>query len=140
MSQRLVTLFTLCLLALPLSALHAADKEGEKEAPKKALYLAIADKFVVNVQDGAKMRFMQVKVQVMTREEKVSAAIEGNLPAFSHAMIMLLSNQNADTMRSPQGREQVRMQALGELQQVLSEVAGISAGLEAVYFTDFVIQ
>lgn len=144
MLQRLSLIFTLLLFVLPISPLHAEEKAAEdeqvKEGPKKALYISIADKFVVNVQDGKRRRFMQVKVQVMTRDEKVSAAIEGNLPALSHAMIMLLTHQDAATMRDIQGREKVRMQALTELQQVLNEVAALGEGLEAVYFTDFVIQ
>ena len=139
MSKSLPPILALLLL-LAFAPLHAAD-EGEKpEGQKKTYYVPIADKFVVNVQDGAKMRFMQVKVQAMTRDEKVSAAIEANLPALSHAMIMLLSGQDAATMRNTDGREQVRTQALSGLQQVLAEVAGINEGLEAVYFTDLVIQ
>lgn len=140
MSKSLSPLLALWLLLLPFATVHAAAEAAQQEGPKKALYLPIAEKFVINVQDGQRMRFMQVKVQAMTRDERVAAAIEANMPALSHAMIMLLSSQDAATMRNTQGREQVRMQALSELQQVLGEVAGISEGLEAVYFTDFVIQ
>ncbi len=142
MRKRLFLFLSLIMLALPFSPLHAQDEaEGEKaEGPKKAVYHSIAEKFVVNVPDGKRMRFMQVKVQAMTRDEKVSAAIEANMPALSHAMIMLLSHQEVSTMRSIPGREGVRAQALIELQKVLAEVAGLEEGLEAVYFTDFVIQ
>jgi flagellar FliL protein len=130
------------MLSLPFAPVHAEDEEeGEKkEGPKPAVYHSIAEKFVVNVPDGKRMRFMQVKVQAMTRDEKVSEAIEANMPALSHAMIMLLSHQEAGVMRSIQGREGVRKQAIIELQKVLTEVAGLEGGLEAVYFTDFVIQ
>ena len=139
MLHRLFLIVTLLLSLAPGSPLYAEEPEGEA-GPKKALYLALADKFVVNVQDGKRSRFMQVKVKVMTHDEKVSAAIEGNLPAFSHAMIMLLAHQDADTMRNVEGREGVRLQALADLQQVLNDVAALDSGLEAVYFTDFVIQ
>jgi len=131
---------TLLLAILPVSQLHAAEEEAKQEGPKKALYHPISEKFVVNVQDGSKMRFMQLKVQAMTREERVGEAIEANIPALTHTMIMLLTQQDAATMRDLQGREQVRAQALSELQKVLGEVAGLNEGLEAVYFTDFVIQ
>ncbi len=140
MTQRLFLFISLLMLALPFSSLHAEEEEAEKEGPKKALYHPIGEKIVVNIKEGNKNRFMQVKVQAMTRDEKVSAAIEGNLPALTHAMIMLFAHQDGATMRNIQSREQVRTQALTELQQVLSEVAGLSEGLEAVYFTDFVIQ
>lgn len=136
MARHLLLSLVLILLAAPPSLLLAE----EKETPKKALYLPLADKFVVNVRDGKRMRFMQVKVQVMTREERVFNAINEHLPALNHTIIMLLSHQDADTMRSVQGREQVRIEAQGEIQRVLAEVAGLGEGLEAVYFTDFVIQ
>ena len=140
MTQRLLLILSLFLLALPFSPLHAEEEEEAKEAPKKAVYHAISDKFVVNIKEGNKNRYMQVKVQAMTRDENVSAAIEANMPALSHAMIMLLAHQDGATMRNIQSREKVRMQALTDLQQVLLEVAGLAEGLEAVYFTDFVIQ
>jgi flagellar FliL protein len=138
MTHRLFLLITLFVMAMPFTPLHAEDEEGK--APKKAVYHAISDRFVVNVQDGKRMRFMQVKVKAMTRDEKVSEAIEGNMPALSHAMIMLLTHQDAATMRNITTREEVRKQALVDLQQALKEVAGLEKGLEAVYFTDFVIQ
>lgn len=140
MTQRLLLILSLFMLALPFAPLHAEEEEAVKEAPKKAVYHAISDKFVVNIKEGGKNRYMQVKVQVMTRDEKVSAAIEANMPALSHAMIMLLAHQDGAAMRDIQSREKVRAQALIDLQQVLVEVAGLKEGLEAVYFTDFVIQ
>lgn len=135
---------TLALLMLSLfSPLHAEDeeKEGDEKAlPKKAVYHAISDKLVVNVQEGSRKRYMQIKVQAMTRDEKVSEAIEANMPALSHAMIMLFTHKDAATMRNIQSREQVRVEAKTELQKVLAELAGLEEGIEAVYFTDFVIQ
>lgn len=127
------------LLALSFTPLHAEEGDG-KGVPNKAIYHAVGDRFVVNIKEGQRNRFMQVKVQVMTRQQSVAEAVEGNMPALSHAMIMLLAHQDGATMRNIQSREQVRAQALSELQKVLAEVAGLNEGLEAVYFTDFVIQ
>lgn len=132
------TLLLLSLLLLPLGLLHAEEEAAA--VPSGPTYLPIGEKFVVNVQGSAKPRFMQLKVQAMTREAKVAEAVDANMPALTHAMIMLLSQQDADTMSSIQGREAVRAQALVELQKVLSELAGLDQGLAAVYFTDFVLQ
>jgi flagellar FliL protein len=132
---------TLCLLlsALFLSPLHAEESE-EGEAPKQALYYAFEPAFVVNVQGGRRMSFMQVKVQLMSREPAVIGAVEENLPPLRDALIMLLSHQDGETLRNVQGREQIRQQALIELQRVLEEITGIKEGVEAVYFTELVIQ
>lgn len=138
MNKRLFVLLGLLLSFLTAPSLHAEEKEGE--APKKAIYYALEPAFVVNLQEGRRTHFMQVKVQLMTREENVVQAVEENQPPMRDAMIMLLAHQTGETMRSVQGREQVRQQALAELRRVLAEVAGIKDGIEAVYFTDFVIQ
>lgn len=132
-----VLLLGTLMLSLPVQLLHA---EEDEEAPKKAIYHAMEPAFVVNVEDGSRTHFMQIKVQLMTRNPEVIAKIEENQPPLRDAMIMLLAHQTGETMRSVQGREQVRQQALKEAQAVLEEVAGVKKGIEAVYFTDFVIQ
>lgn len=117
------------LLSMPLQA---------NERPP--IYHAIEPAFVVNIQDGPRPRFMQVKLQLMTRDPKLIAQVENNLPPIRHAMILLLSSQSGETMRNTVAREQVRLQALEVLRESLAEVAGVQDGLEALYFTDLVIQ
>lgn len=138
MNKRPFVLLGLLMALLATSSLYAEEKEAE--APKKAIYYAIDPPFVVNLEEGRRTHFMQVKVQLMSREEAVIRAVEENQPPVRDALIMLLAHQSGETMRSVQGREQIRQQALADLQKVMTEVAGIKKGLEAVYFTDFVIQ
>lgn len=139
MNKRLFILLGLLFSILAAPSLHAEEKK-EAEAPKKAIYYALEPAFVVNLQGGRRIHFMQVKVQLMTRDDNVVKAAEENQPPIRDAIIMLLAHQSGETMRSVQGREQVRQQAMAEVQKVLAEVAGIKEGIEAVYFTDFVIQ
>jgi flagellar FliL protein len=133
METPMPSLFPLLLLALLLSAPLQANE-------RPPIYYAMEPAFVVNIQDGPRPRFMQVKLQLMTRDQKLIASVEKNLPPIRHAMILLLSSQDGETMRNTAAREQVRLQALDALQQTLAEVAGVQDGLEAVYFTDLVIQ
>lgn len=134
MSNTLKIFFATLLLVLSGHAL-AADKEVGK-----AIYYAMEPPFVVNLNEGPRMHFMQITVQFMTRDSEVISAIEDNLPPLRDALIMLLSHQTGETMRAVQGREEVRKQALTDARKVLAEVAGVKKGLDAVYFTDFVIQ
>lgn len=135
MPKRLITLLAILLLGLAGPA-TAAEKEGAH----KAIYYAMDPPFVVNLNEGPRMHFMQITVQLMSRDPAIIAAIEANLPPLRDALIMLLSHQSGETMRSVQGREEVRKQALSDVQKVMAEVAGVKKGLDAVYFTDFVIQ
>lgn len=133
--KRFYSLLSILLLALSWQV-HAAEKEGVA----KAIYYAMDPPFVVNLNEGPRMHFMQITVQLMSRDPAVIAAVEANQPPIRDALIMLLSHQTGETMRGVVGREEVRKQALLDVQKVLAEVAGVKKGLEAVYFTDFVIQ
>ncbi len=135
MPKSLITLLAILLLGLAGHAIAA-----EKEGASKAIYYAMDPPFVVNLNEGPRMHFMQITVQLMSRDPAIIAAIEANLPPLRDALIMLLSHQSGETMRSVQGREEVRKQALSDVQKVMAEVAGVKKGLDAVYFTDFVIQ
>lgn len=137
-------LLTVALLATCISSpFGAARAEGP--------YLEL-EKFVVNVRDKSRMRFMQVKVQVLASDPVIRGAVETHMPAVRDTLVMLLSEQNAASMRSAAGREEVREAALTAVQQVMGEFISGGAdgtgedaetpshGIEALYFTDFVIQ
>ena len=113
---------------------------AEKEGAGKPIYYAMEPAFVVNLNEGPRMHFMQITVQFMSHDQAVIDAVDANQPPLRDALIMLLSHQTGETMRSVQGREDVRKQALNDVRKVLAEVAGVKKGLDAVYFTDFVIQ
>ena len=123
--------------------MSATAEEGEGGG-NNGPYLAIDPPIVVNLVNPGSPRFMQVKVQVMSHDPKVLAAIKGNMPPIRDALIMLLSAQTADAMYDVQNREKVRQQALDAIRKVLEQVAGIKSdgqhGVEALYFTDFIIQ
>jgi len=70
----------------------------------------------------------------------VITALEHHQPAVRHALIMLLTAQEASTLYSTEGREEVRREALAAVQETLAEVAGLQSGVEALYFNNFVIQ
>ncbi|MGM0593613.1 MAG: flagellar basal body-associated FliL family protein [Pseudomonadota bacterium] len=134
-----MTPMRILLLLLPL-LLFTLPLHAEEEKREKAIYHPLEPAFVVNVEEGQRKRFMQIKVQLMTRDKSLIDKIDAHLPPLRHAMIMLLAHQSTETMRSTQGREEVRQQALLEVQRVMREVAGVKKGIEGLYFTDFVIQ
>ena len=138
MKKILPLCLTLFLLSFSLQPLHAEEDKG---APRKPIYFAMAPAFVVNLNDGGrKTHFMQISVQLMSYSKEVIETVEANQPPLRDAMIMLLAHQTGETMRSVQGREKVRQEALVDVRKVMQEVAGVKKGIEAVYFTDFVIQ
>ena len=139
--MRRISLFVFALLTLlSLSMTAGAEGEGGGNGP----YLALDPPIVVNLVSPGSPHFMQVKVQVMSHDPKVLEAIKDNMPPVRDALIMLLSAQTATAMYDVQNSEKVRQQALDAIRKVLEKVAGIKSdgqhGVEALYFTDFIIQ
>lgn len=133
--KRLLPALLLCSVLATPSAFAAGGS-----APAGP-YLALEPAIVVNLQSAGRVRFMQVKVQAMSRDPKVLAALKDHTGPVRHTLITLLSAQSVDGMHDVQVREQVRQQALEDLRTVLETHAGLKRdSLEAVYFTDFVIQ
>ncbi len=117
---------------------HGAAKEdaGDAAAP---IYYKLDPTFVVNYQAQDDLRFLQVTVEVMARDEKIIALVEQHMPVIRNNLIVLFSSQDFTTISTRVGKERLRAQVLAEVQKVLKEETG-RPGIEAVYFTSFVMQ
>lgn len=114
----------------------AKTAKAEKRAP---LYLAFEPAFVVNFQDEQSLRFLQVEVQVMAYRQDELDALTASGPMVRDALLMLFSDQAFETLATREGKERLRVQALEELRRIVLDRTG-KGGLEAVYFTSFVMQ
>lgn len=118
----------------------AADAPADKGGPPQpALYLDLTPAFVVNLADEDAMRFLQVEVQLMARDPKVIDAVKDHMPRIRNALMLLFSQQHAHDIASRPAKEALQKQALDEVQKALQE-ENAAAGVEAVYFTSFVMQ
>jgi flagellar FliL protein len=136
----------LLLWLLPLAGAAAPAAGDPDKSTGSGPYFAM-EPLVVNVRDGARLRFMQVKMQLLSNDPRVLSALKANVPPLRDAMIMLLAHQEAERVQTMEGREALRAQALAAAQQVFGRVTGVdpqaspaAAGIEAIYFTDFIIQ
>lgn len=124
--------------------LHKDDpvkkEEAAKEEPKApAVYVALDPAFVVNLEDASGSRFMQVSVQLMTRDPKGQEVIKASEPRIRNDILMLFSQQNITELATLQGKEKLRTAVLDAVQKILSEETG-KPEVEGVFFTSFVIQ
>ena len=104
-----------------------------------SLYVSLEPAFVVNVNDGLRVRHMQIKLQVKLKQPDFAAYIEKYDPAIRHEMVMLLSGQETGTLKTVAGKQKLMDQALAAIQKVLQDNIG-NTGIDAVYFTDLIIQ
>jgi flagellar protein FliL len=118
---------------------HAdAKKAGEPKAPP--IYVALDPPFVVNFEAEQLVRFLQVTVQVMSRDPATVEILKANDPVVRNDLLLLLGNQHYETISSREGKEKLREQALQAVRKVVANAGGKADLVEAVYFTSFVMQ
>ena len=115
------------------------EEDDEDEAPMPAVYIPIDPAFVVNFASQGKARFLQITVEVMTREAEVPDLVKLHMPAIRNNLVLLFSAQTFDNVSTLEGKEALREEALEVIQSILEEETG-DVGVEAVYFTSFVMQ
>ncbi|ADE16643.1 flagellar basal body-associated protein FliL [Nitrosococcus halophilus Nc 4] len=127
-------------------ALTPKAATGEAAANPKApqhpaIYHSLDPAFVVNFyrQSQQQVRFLQVKMEAMARDSEIIEAIKTHTPAIRNNLLLLLSHQDYETIHTVEGKGQLREAARDEINQVLEDQAGIK-GVEAVYFTSFIMQ
>jgi flagellar FliL protein len=104
------------------------------------LYLALDPPFVVNFQADQLVRFLQVSIQVMSRDPKTLDLLKANDPVVRNDLLILLANQKYAAISTPAGKEQLRVDALAAIRKDLVQAGGDPKLVEAVYFTSFVMQ
>lgn len=120
----------------------AAVKAEEKATPPAGppLYLPLDPPFVVNFDAEQAVRFLQIAVQVMTRDPATLELLKNNDPVVRNDLLLLFGNQKYAQLATREGKEALRNQALDDLRKVIGQAGGHPERLEAVYFTSFVMQ
>jgi len=117
------------------------DKKGKAAQPKlPAIYVEFEPPFVVNFDAKGVMRFLQVSIQVLTRDQATSETIKQHEPKIRNNMLLLLGSQTYDTISTMEGKEALRKQALQTIAKVVGEEGGEAKQVEDLYFTSFVMQ
>jgi flagellar FliL protein len=116
-------------------------KEGKQEGPKSpAIYVPLDPPFVVNFDATQSSRFLQVTVEIMTRDSNMSTLIKENNPAVRNDLLMLFGSQNATEISSREGKEKLRKETLDTVRSLIKGEGGNAELVENVFFTTFVMQ
>ena len=140
----LVVMLLLALGAVAYLLLVAdGDESAEDSEPvvaetsREPLY-ADVNKVLVNLKHGGRTRYVQVDVQLMSYSPSVIEQVQRDMPAIRDRLLILLSAQNFATLKTVEGKEALRADAL----QTVNAVLGLTPPdvVEALYFEDFVLQ
>lgn len=130
------------------TAVEAGAEGGEpgEAAPAKAdskdpaLYEGIHPPLLINFTDArGKSRFLQISLELMTREQRVVDAIKDHNAVIRNNLILLYGDIDYETVTTRDGKQKMLADALTEVRQILVERIG-DEGVEAVYFTNLVVQ
>ncbi len=114
-----------------------AKAKAEPKAPP--IYQAFDPPLVVSFQDQGSMRFLQVTVEVMGRDEGTIKAVQTHMPVIRNNLLNIFSGHGFADLISRDGKEAMRKECLTEVQRILKENTG-KPGVEDLYFTSFVVQ
>jgi len=115
------------------------EHKPEGGSGKPAQYFSFDPPLVVNFDDTQAVRFLQLQIDVMARDEKVIEQVKQNSPAIRNNLLMLMNNRDYKTLMTREGKEALRQECLKEVQRILKKETG-ATGVEDLYFSSFVVQ
>ncbi len=119
----------------------AAKKAAAKPVAKlPAQFVELNPPFVVNFEGGSSARFLQIAVQLMTRDPLMVEFLTRNTPIIRNDLLLLFGNKRVEEVSTHDGKEALRAAALDTVRKIITEEGGKPEGLEAVEFTSFVMQ
>lgn len=107
--------------------------------PHKIIYVSLDPAFTMSFLDSDAAQFLQIGVEVAVDDPKIEQAMVSHGPAIRNGVVMLLSNQQPETLQTREGKERLRGEILAEVRGVLNGLIGKPGAID-VYFTSFLIQ
>ncbi|MEQ1795930.1 MAG: flagellar basal body-associated FliL family protein [Nitrospira sp.] len=111
-------------------------ESGGKQTAGSALGVMFdLDPFIVNLADSPDIRYLKLTVKLEVENEGVSTNLASRIPQLRDTILVLLSSKDSTTIRTPQGKFQLRDEITQRINGLLPK-----PGVKTAYFTDFVVQ
>lgn len=115
------------------------SKKGKQEetapAPSQVGVMMDLGAFTVNLADRDVDAYARVSITIELSNEKVRLEVEKRLPIIKDAIIDVISSKTSSFVRTPEGRENLRLELIRRINTILFE-----GGVRNIYFTEFVVQ
>ena len=118
------------------AALSEQAQEAQTAA-REPIYVDVS-KVLVNLQHGGRTRYVQADIELMSYSPKVIEQARRDMPAIRDRLLFLLNAQDFAALKTVQGKEALRADAL----QAVNAVLGLEPpdAIEALYFENFILQ
>lgn len=138
-----------CLLGLAGTgggAYYYLNKAPSKKPPKTTAVLRVVDPifvplepFTVNLQPGGRSRFLHVAVTLNMMDSKSQAQVAQYLPEVRSRVLSTLSNREAESLSTPEGKARLSGEILTALSQPFAPNLPPQK-IASVMFTSFMLQ
>ncbi len=117
--------------------LFAKKEKKEDNAPLPSQVGVMMDLgvFTVNLADRDTDAYARVSITLELSNEKVRQEVDKRLPIIKDAIIDVISSKTSSFVRTPEGRESLRLELIKRINTILFE-----GGVRNIYFTEFVVQ
>lgn len=137
------------------------DEEKPREAKAAPVlqpkYIALGEKFTVNLQEEEGDRYLQVGITLKVLDPQMEEAVKSAMPEVRSKLLLLLSSKRPSELISLEGKQQLVQAVIAEVDGILGippapavtppaegqpagPVASKTVGIADVLFTDFIIQ
>ena len=129
----------LMLLALSLPVM--AQEEAKEEGPPKAAYVSLTPPFVGNyaLDGGPKLRVYKADIALRVTGADAEAAVKHKDALIRNQLVSLFTQQTVDSMSSAEAKENIRQEALKQVQRVMNDEEGKPV-VEDLLFNNFIVQ
>ena len=119
------------------AAVLSEQAQEAQAAPGEPIYVDVS-KVLVNLQHGGRTRYVQADIELMSYSPKVIEQAQRDMPAIRDRLLFLLNAQDFAALKTVQGKEALRADAL----QAVNAVLGLEPpdAIEALYFENFILQ
>ena len=127
-------LFFITLLTTPL-LLHAEEGEDGASAVQ---YVPLKPAIITNYQ-SKKLSYIKAEITLQVTGNPTVEAIDRHRPYIRHNLVMLFSRQEEASLTSPDGKAQLKEDALAAVISALDS-ENEPTDIEAILFTSFIVE
>ena len=141
----IIIIVAVVLLVIAAATVLVLMGGGEKDEAASSTvvvttpYYMPLENMIVNFSQRGPARFLQVEMQLMAHDVKLFRVVEQHMPVIRNDLLVLLGTTSYEEASSREGKEKLNREILDAINRILREQSG-QDGIQAVYFTSFVMQ
>ena len=112
---------------------------SEERVQKEEFYFDMGKPLIVDFSKDSSIRLIQISISFLVDEAEAVNALKKHEPMIRNNLLMMISAEGAEHLKTREGKEQLRSAMLQEASGILKKMAG-KGQVKEVFFTSFVMQ